>query len=125
MKKIFFCIGIIVLNACGFDRSELIGEWRAGALYENGRLTAAPLDSFLLRFDASGAYRFRTVGHYLESGHYSNVMQYLFLTDTTKTPQREHALKVLFLSKDILKIQMERNGKEQVLFLTRKSGSIF
>jgi hypothetical protein len=119
VKKIFFCIGIVLLVGCGFDRNKLTGEWRAGALYENGQKMTAPLDSFLLRFDSSGAYRFRTMGRYAESGHFSNSMQYLFLTDTTRTPHREHALKVLFLSKDTLKLQMKRGGKDQVLFLIR------
>lgn len=110
----------IFLTACGLKEKNLHGQWKAIAFYENGKTLPAPLDSVLLRLDDQGGFVFQTQGFYRESGPYRHSARYLFLTDTTVSPSKEHVLKVLFLSPDTLKIRMSREKKEQVLFFTKQ-----
>ncbi len=118
MKKI---LPILLLCAvsCELDTQHLTGRWRAIALYEGGQTVTAPLDSVLLHFSENGNYKFGTIGFYREEGPFRVAGKHLFLTDTTEKTPKEHILEVLFLSNDTLKLRMEKDGNEQVMFLTK------
>ncbi len=118
MKK-FPLLLPLFLAACSLDVRQLNGIWKPVAFYENGQTLAAPLDSVALVFAENGQYEFRSIGFYREAGPFRLDGKLLFLTDTTQKPAQEHALKVLFLSADTLKIQMKKAGQEQVLFLKK------
>ncbi|MBK9338492.1 MAG: hypothetical protein IPM98_18940 [Lewinellaceae bacterium] len=78
-----------------------------------------PLDSVSLRLTAEGGYEFRSLGYYREAGSYRVSGSHLFLTDTTRQPNKEHTVKVLHLSADSLKVLMADGKKRQVLFLAK------
>ncbi|MCK6694484.1 MAG: hypothetical protein L6Q97_20600 [Thermoanaerobaculia bacterium] len=113
----------ICLFSCSLHEKDVAGEWRAVAFFENGRSLATNLDSVSLRLSPEGGYEFRSQGFYRESGSYRVSVRYLFMTDTTQTPVKEHIVKVLYLSSDTLKIRMSYDNKEQVLFLARRQMS--
>lgn len=118
MKK-FPLLFFLAFAACSLDVRQLTGRWRAVAFYENGQSLATPLDSVALVFGENGRYEFRSVGFYREAGPFRLDGKLLFLNDTTQKPSQEHVLKVLFLSADSMKIQMQKEGREQVLFLEK------
>lgn len=109
----------LLFAACGLDINLLEGQWQAIAFYENGQDAPAPLDSIAISFWADSHYEFRTIGFYREAGPFRVADSFLFLTDTTAKQPKERALKILFLSADTLKLQMERAGQGQVLFLKK------
>jgi hypothetical protein len=107
--------------SCAIDESLLIGKWHATAYYENGQRADAPLDSIVLVFDAQNQYRYQTIGQYREAGTYRTDMKYLFLKDSTgNASSEERLMRILYLSKDSLKLLMGAEGKDLVLFLGRK-----
>ncbi|MBV6438556.1 MAG: hypothetical protein DYG98_21720 [Haliscomenobacteraceae bacterium CHB4] len=118
--KIVLALFPLLLATCTLDVNRLVGRWRAIAFYEQGQSHAAPLDSVVLAFTSSGHYEFRSAGFYRENGPFRVSGQHLFLTDTTEHPAKEHILKVLFLSGDTLKIQMQKGDNEQVLFFEKQ-----
>jgi hypothetical protein len=118
MKK-FPLLFLVLFTACSLDVKQLIGHWQAVAFFENGQSLAAPLDSVALTFAENGYYEFRSIGFYREAGPFRLDGKLLFLNDTTQKPAKERTLKVLFLSADTLKIQMQKAGQEQVLFFKK------
>ncbi|MBK8920793.1 MAG: hypothetical protein IPM81_04690 [Saprospirales bacterium] len=120
LKRILTIPVLCGLSACLPDKSELVGNWRAVAFYENGKRVETPLEPVSLYLSSTGAYRFQSQGFYEEKGAYRTSAAYLFLTDTTMKPPQEHVVKILHLSPDTLKIAMQSKfKKEQVLFLAR------
>lgn len=119
----FICAAIafvlLLFAACALDQHTLAGQWQAVAFYENGHTVHTALDSVALHLTPEGGYEFRSQGYYRESGNYRVSANYLFLTDDTATPPKEHVVKVLYLSADSLKLQMSNDKKEQVLFFAR------
>jgi hypothetical protein len=109
----------LLLSGCSLDEQLLEGSWQAIALYENGKKRTVPLDEVQLHLGPESAYRFTSVGFYEEKGHFRSSAKFLFLTDTSTTPNKEHVIKVLFLSEDTLKIRMMQDSARQALFLTR------
>lgn len=110
----------ICLFSCSLHEKDVAGEWQAVAFFENGQSQAANLDSVSLRLSPEGGYEFRSQGFYREAGSYRVSVRYLFMTDTTQTPAKEHIVKVLYLSEDTLKVRMAHEDKEQVLFFARR-----
>lgn len=119
MKKIAPIL-LLLCTSCNVDTRLLSGTWKATSFYQNGKTVHVPLDSVELSFAENGQYRFRSVGFYKEEGPYRASGQYLFLTDMTASPPREHTLSVLFLSNDSLKIGMKKDTSEQVLFFKKE-----
>lgn len=119
MSRLRLLLGCLLLAGCLPDETELAGAWQAVGFYENGQASAAPIDSVRLVLNTGGSYVFSTVGQYREKGLYRLSLHYLFLQDTTQEPSPEHILKILYLSRDSMKLQMESGGQEQVLFLKR------
>jgi len=120
MKKAWLLPALVLAGGCSLDSKQLKGRWRAVALYQTGQSVHAALDSVRLVFSENDQYVFRSAGFYNESGPFRASGYYLFLTDTTVRPPREHTLMVLHLSDDTLKIRMKKGGMEQVLFLARE-----
>ncbi|MBK8196121.1 MAG: hypothetical protein IPK76_24080 [Lewinellaceae bacterium] len=118
MKKIAPVL-LLLCTSCNVDTQLLSGTWKAVSFYQNGKTVQVPLDSVELSFAENGQYSFRSVGFYKEEGPYRASGKYLFLTDMTAKPPREHTLSVLFLSNDSLKIGMKKDTSEQVLFFQR------
>lgn len=110
---------LLFCNACTLDETRLYGHWQAAAFYQNGQTLDADLSAVSLDFLPSGRYSFQSSARYSEAGLFRNSGHYLFLTDTTASPNKEHTIKVLFLSEDSLKIKMEKAGQAQFLFLYR------
>jgi hypothetical protein len=108
------------LYACSVQEKDLTGSWQAAAFFENGQSVASNLDSVSLQITPEGGYEFRSQGFYREAGAYRLSAKYLFLTDTTQIPAKEHIVKILYISADTLKIRMSAGGKEQVLFFARE-----
>lgn len=119
MKKLVFP-ALLLLAGCSIDERALVGQWQATAFFENGQLLATPLDAVSLQFTAQGGYTFASAGYYREAGSFRLSMRYLFLVDSTELAPKEHVLKVLYLSDDSLKIRMEKEGREQVLFFAKQ-----
>ncbi|MEZ4919870.1 MAG: hypothetical protein R2792_12280 [Saprospiraceae bacterium] len=86
---------------------------------KTGNATPKSLDGANPHLGPESAYRFTSVGFYEEKGHFRSSAKFLFLTDTSATPNKEHVIKVLFLSEDTLKIRMMQDSARQALFLTR------
>lgn len=120
MLRILILIACASLQACTLSEKDLVGAWQAVSFYENGQSVVTNLDSVSLHLAPQGGYEFRSQGFYREAGTYRISAKYLFLTDTTQTPAKEHIVKVLNISADTLKICMSLGGKEQVLFFARK-----
>ncbi|MCA0236195.1 MAG: hypothetical protein LCH81_07410 [Bacteroidetes bacterium] len=119
MKWIFLPALLMCLSSCTVDPQLLGGAWRVSGYYQNGQSVAAALDSVQLEFQPDKTYAFKSIGYYRESGTFRTSGNYLFLTDTTASAPKERALKILYLSKDTLKIVMQRDSLEQVLFFTK------
>lgn len=119
MKWIFLPALLMCVTSCTIDPQLLAGAWRVSGYYQNGQSVAATLDSVRLEFQPDHTYAFNSVGYYRESGTYRSSGNYLFLTDTTAGEPKERALKILYLTKDTLKIAMQRDSLEQVLFFTK------
>lgn len=120
MQKLLILITLIGISACSLDEKDVAGNWQAVSFFENEKSVATNLDSVSLQLSPDGGYAFRSQGFYRESGHYRVSARYLFLTDTTKKPEKEHVVKVIHISQDTLKIRMSNDNKEQVLFLARR-----
>jgi len=123
MKSKKWLFGIPLLGgflACSPDPAYLPGKWKAAAFFENRRRVEMPLDSVALTLTPDGGYEFRSIGYYRESGPYRLAGAYLYLTDTTDTPQREHTVKILHVSPDTLKLLMQSGDKRQVLFFSKE-----
>ncbi len=121
MKKLWLLPVLVLAAGCTLDSKQLKGRWRAVALYQTGQSVDVPMDSVRLIFSDNDQYAFRSAGFYNESGPFRASGYYLFLTDTTVRPPKEHTVRVLHLSDDTLKIQMKKGGMEQVLFLSREN----
>lgn len=119
IKKIAWLL-LPIFAACNLDEDTLRGRWGAAAFFEEGQSVAAPLDEVSLEFLPTGQYVFRGPFKYSEAGRFKCSMHYLLLTDTTVFPPHEKTLKVLFLSPDSLKIRMEKDGRQQVLFFGKQ-----
>lgn len=117
MKRIL--LFSLITFSCSVENNQLIGAWQAVAFYEMGQQIHTPLDSVRLSFSPTGSYRFNSLGLYAEEGSYRLAGRYLFMRDTTVHPVVERAVKVQYLSADSLKIGMELNGKQQVVFFSR------
>ena len=120
MFRYLILFTFICLVACALHENDVAGDWQAVAFYENGKSNPVKLDSVTLRLSPEGGYDFRSQGFYREAGSYRVSVRYLFLTDTTQTPAKDHIVKVLYLSADTLKIRMSHENKEQVLFFARR-----
>lgn len=121
MNRLFllFLISGFLMGGCSLDESSLTGNWKATAFYENGQTANTQIDSVRLTIYPSHRYMFYSQGFYQEAGTWKSSINYLFFNDTTSEPHQERMLKVLYQSADSLKLKMERNGTEQVLFLGR------
>jgi len=120
MRRLLFLFPVLFFTNCTLNVNQLSGKWQAVGFYEGGQSLTVPLDSVSLSLEPSaGRYRFRSMGHYDESGPLRVEGKLLFLTDTTALPAQQHTLRVLFLSDDTLKLLMAAEGKEQVLFLKK------
>lgn len=119
MQRLLVFITIFGLFACSVQEKDLAGSWQATAFYENGQSVASKLDSVALWLTPQGGYAFRSQGFYREAGSYRVSAKYLFLTDTTQIPAKEHIVRILYISADTLKIRMSHDGKEQVLFFAK------
>ena len=105
------------ITACAVDEQSLTGTWKAVAFYENGNTANVGFDSVKLIISPNHRYEFHSQGFYQEAGIWKTEVNYLFFNDTTVQPTKEKMLKVLYQSGDSLKLRMESNGAEQVLFL--------
>jgi hypothetical protein len=110
---------VVLCIACSVNEAQLAGQWRACALYENGQTKPVTLEQIRLQINPNGRYQFNTIGHYSEAGTWRTSMKYLFMLDTVHQPITEHAAKVQYLSQDTLKLIMQTNGTEMVLFMSR------
>jgi hypothetical protein len=123
MKLMNWLLGTVwlgVFAACSPDPVHVPGNWKAVAFFEDRQRVQMPLDSVALLLTPEGSYVFRSIGYYRESGPYRLAGAYLYLTDTTDTPQREHTVKILDVSPDTLKLLMQSGDKRQVLFFSRE-----
>ncbi len=120
MKWIFFLGCLFGFASCAPDPKLLEGNWKAAAFYQNGQSKTMPLDSVEMVFYPDQIYTFRSIGLYRERGVFRTSSRYLFLRDSTGNPLQERALKILFLSNDTLKLKMQHEESEQVLFLVKK-----
>jgi hypothetical protein len=118
-QYLFFGITLFFIAGCAIDDQTLAGTWKATAFYENGNTANTAIDSVLLVINPNMRYEFHSQGFYKEAGRWKTSINYLFFTDTTSQPPQERMLKVLYQSNDSLKLRMESNGSEQVLFLGR------
>lgn len=116
--RLIFLLPLIFFS-CSLDTRQLCGSWQATAFYEGGQSVPTPLDSVKLTLSNSGDYTFRSIGFYNESGRYRVTGNHLFLSETAEQNSKEKAVKVLFLSADSLKLGMQSNGKDQVVFFKR------
>ena len=114
---IFFSAIVLLCQACNIEEAQLGGSWQALQFYENGQSSKVPLNEVKLTISPNNRYQFQSLGMYSEAGKWRCASNYLILKDTTANPPSERMLKVLYQSTDSLKIRMERNGVEQVLFL--------
>lgn len=121
MNRLFLLllIPVFLTEGCALDESSLAGDWRATAFYENGQTVNTKIDSVRLSIYPDHHYQFYSQGFYQEAGTWKSSINYLFFNDTTANPPKERMLKVLFQSADSIKLKMESNGAEQVLFLGR------
>jgi hypothetical protein len=120
MKAILFLSSLCFLCACRLDERTLQGDWQAVAFFENGQRREIDLSPVRLSLSSGRHYVYESIGLYREEGSYRSSMHYLFLTDTSRTPPVEHIVKVLYLSPDSLKIRMQQDSSEQVLWLARR-----
>lgn len=120
MKAFLFFSSLCFLCACRLDERTLQGDWQAVAFFENGQRREIDLSPVRLSLSDGRHYIYESIGLYREEGTYRSSMHYLFLTDTSRTPPVEHIVKVLLLSPDSLKIRMQQDSAEQVLWLARR-----
>lgn len=116
IRRFFFLLFLVNTTACSLDEQEICGNWQALAFSENGKSIEIPLDSVQLRLWSSNKYHFKSIGLYSEAGHWEPTVNYLSLTDTTNTKATQKLIKIIYQSSDSLKVKMEYQGKEQVLF---------
>lgn len=116
-----FLLFLMSVSACAIDEQEIGGTWQAVAFFENGRSINIPLDSVQLKLSESRVYRYRSIGLYSEAGHWESTINYLLLTDTTSVNKTQRLIKVVYQSSDSLKLKMEQDGKEQILFFQKKT----
>lgn len=117
MVRLFiFLLLLVNTTACSLDEQEICGSWQAVAFFEDGKSIEIPLDSVQLRLWSSNKYHFKSIGMYSEAGHWEPTANYLSLTDTTNPEATQKLIKVIYQSSDSLKVKMEHQGKEQVLF---------
>jgi len=117
MVRLFiFLLLLVNTTACSLDEQEICGSWQAVAFFEDGKPIEIPLDSVQLRLWSSNKYHFKSIGMYSEAGHWESTANYLSLTDTTNPEATQKLIKVIYQSSDSLKVKMEHQGKEQVLF---------
>jgi|1048.fasta_scaffold01026_6 hypothetical protein len=116
-----FLLFLMSASACTVDEQELGGTWQAVAFFENGKSVNLPLDSVQLKLLTSHVYQYRSIGLYAEAGYWESTVNYLLLTDTTSANKTQRLIKVVYQSSDSLKLKMEQDGKEQVLFFHKKS----
>ena len=121
MKWIFFSAGLLCLASCTPDTRLLEGEWRIAGYFREGQSVATPMDSVGLVFHPNQTYEFRSMGYYRERGSFRTSGSYLFLLDSTRKEAKEQALKILYLSKDTLKLKMQRDSMEEIVFWGRMS----
>jgi hypothetical protein len=119
MRMVLWLLFSGLFVACRLDEKTLRGEWQAVSFFENGRLRDVDLSPVQLKISEGGRYEYNSIGLYREQGSYRVSMHYLFLTDTTRRPPIDHIVKVLYLSSDSLKIRMESDSLEQVLWMAR------
>ena len=123
MKMIKWLLGATLLGvfaACSPDPVHVPGNWKAVAFFEDRQRVQIPLDSVALLLTPEGVYEYRSIGYYRESGPYRLAGAYLYLTDTTDTPNRERTVKILHVSPDTLKLLMRSGEKRQVVFFSRE-----
>lgn len=109
----------LIFHACTIDENKICGHWQAVAFFENGNSVNLSLDSVQLKLLPSHKYQYKSLGLYAESGTWEPTVNYLLLTDTTSTKNAQKFLKIVYQSNDSLKIKMEHEGKEQVLFFKK------
>jgi hypothetical protein len=122
MKRIITILSLVLpLVGCAVDNEALLGNWQAVQFYEDRQSVQIPLDDVKMAFygQPKPYYTFQTLGQYYEAGSWKCSGTYLMLTDTTSDTRTERVLKVQYQSADSLKIKMQANGKEQVIFFGR------
>jgi hypothetical protein len=120
MKQILYTLGFFLAFAgCTVDERAICGRWQAKNFYENGQTVATDLAPVQLDLAPNERYLFSSLGQYREAGQWRCSGSYLILNDSTSAHPSEKILKVLYQGTDSLKLKMQHEGREQVLFLAR------
>lgn len=119
IRIIFLCC-LFTITACGpYATDDLVGEWQAVGLSEEGDSLKVDASDVRFSFSASGRYQYFSPLNYHESGLYNIEGKYLLWTDTTRSEQAEKAVEIVKLINDSLVIKMNNEGKERLMVLLR------
>ncbi|MEL7222052.1 MAG: lipocalin family protein, partial [Bacteroidota bacterium] len=105
--------------SCGgpYATDDLVGEWQATELSEEGDSLKVNTNDVRFTFSAAGRYQYFSTLNYQESGLYKIDGKYLLSTDTTRAGQAEKAVEIVKLINDSLVIKMKDQGKERLMVL--------
>lgn len=121
--KMQFLVMLLCLGASScapFREKEIVGDWQATAVLENGMPMDVETQVISFRFHANDYYEFNGTLNYREAGTYYIDSKYLFTTDTINQATVEKAVEIVKLTADSLFIKMNDNGRELLMKLSKK-----
>ncbi len=104
---------------CQADTEELVGNWQAIDLLEEGEPLPIDVDQIRITFQPDGAYQYHSTLNYQEAGSYYLSGKTLFRLDTLNQASSEKAVEIAYMGADSLVFRMNENGRERLLILQR------
>lgn len=102
-----------------YDKSQLIGTWKATKVLEEGNAMKLKPNEISFSFNQKNQYQYTGTIGYQEAGTYRLEGDLLLSKDTTRQGHKEKAVKILQLHSDSLRIEMLADGKEQTIHLVK------
>ncbi len=121
-KNIFLLIILSYsLASCSpYNTDDLVGQWQAVQLTEEGDSLAVNLNEIRFQFNADGSYQYESTLKLREYGHFRVDAPFLYTTDTTRTLKTEKAVEISQFENDTMELLMNEAGKERRLVVVRQ-----
>ncbi len=115
-------IGILslFLGCSPYHQRDLIGEWQAIAISQEGDSLQIDPKVVQFTFNKDEGYTFKSTLNYHESGTYYILDKRLFTLDTLNRASTEKAVEILLLTPDSLHLKMSDAGKGRLMKMVKQ-----
>lgn len=118
-KAISYSIFLLLLSCNSTNEVELVGNWQAFEVLEEGELLPVNYKEIKFSFHADESYKYFSTLNYREAGSYFVEKPYLYTRDTLNQASSEKAVEIIKLTPDSLFLKMNEGNKQRILKLAK------